>query len=173
MSAKYNKTKGAKNQHQIVPLEIRLLRKRKVVESGCWEWTGHIMKNGYGQIGLMGKVLLVHRASYMTFIGDIPKGLLVCHKCDNPKCFNPEHLFIGSNNDNVQDMVKKGRQRSLKGESAGQAKLTSDEVDEIRRSHIKTYQGGRGSNTKELADKFNITESYVLQLVKLEWRKDG
>lgn len=172
MSAK-NKRKGARNQHQIIPLEIRLLRKRKITESGCWEWTGHIMKNGYGQIGLKGKVLLVHRASYMHFVGKIPKNFFVCHKCDNPKCFNPEHLFVGTSNDNVQDMVKKGRQRSLKGESSSQAKLTSDEVAEIRKSHIKTYPGGRGSNTAELAIKFNITRSYVLQLVKMDWRKDG
>jgi hypothetical protein len=173
MSAK-NKRKGAsRNQHQIIPIKDRLLRRRNITDTGCWEWTGHIMKKGYGQIGFMKKVILVHRASYETFVGKIPNGMFVCHKCDNPKCFNPNHLFVGTSQDNINDMVRKGRQRSLKGEASGQAKLTNKQVEEIRKTHIKTYPGGRGSNTAELADKFNITKSYILQLVNMDWRKDG
>src|SRR5690348_1346681 len=77
--------------------------------NGCWEFTGSLNNGGYGVIGFKGKVWLAHRLSYYFHNGEIPKGLLVCHKCDNRKCINPDHLFLGTYMDNYNDMVAKGR----------------------------------------------------------------
>ncbi|MCK9416834.1 HNH endonuclease [Candidatus Dojkabacteria bacterium] len=77
----------------------------------CWEWLAAKTNGGYGQICGLG---LTHRVSYKFFVGPIPKGLFVLHKCDNPSCVNPNHLFLGTQRDNMQDMSKKDR--SLKGE---------------------------------------------------------
>lgn len=77
--------------------------------NGCWEWVGHRLKKGYGQMRCGKKLVLAHRASWAAFKGEIPVGLFVLHKCDNPSCCNPEHLFLGTNADNMNDMVAKGR----------------------------------------------------------------
>ena len=76
----------------------------------CWNWTG-ATANGYGVLNFGGQVR-AHRLAYETFVGPIPDGLLVCHRCDNPRCVNPGHLFVGTNSDNTRDMVSKGRQRN-------------------------------------------------------------
>lgn len=77
-------------------------------ETGCWEWVSTFSK-GYGQIRMSGKYLYAHRVAYELFKGPITDGLLVCHKCDNPRCVNPEHLFLGTHRDNVVDSINKGR----------------------------------------------------------------
>lgn len=79
------------------------------LKTRCWNWTGYKTELGYGRLRLNNKKTLAHRASYEIFVGKIPDKKLVCHKCDNPSCLNPDHLFLGTNNDNVQDRVKKGR----------------------------------------------------------------
>lgn len=76
--------------------------------------------SGYGKIRINKKVNLVHRLSYEEYVGDIPEGMFVCHTCDNPPCFNPDHLFVGTPDDNMKDMVSKGRQAL--GEKNGSVK---------------------------------------------------
>jgi hypothetical protein len=81
-----------------------------VPEAGCWIWTGGILgKNSYGVMTKDSKKVWAHRFAYEHFVGPIPEGMLVLHKCDTPLCVNPHHLFIGTNRDNVLDSIKKGR----------------------------------------------------------------
>ena len=98
-------------------LRARLMKYRSIDEtSGCWNWTGAIHRNGYGKFGRRDgdrqRTDGAHRVAWEVLIGPIPDGLHVLHKCDNPCCINPEHLFVGTNQDNVDDMMAKGRHGS-------------------------------------------------------------
>jgi len=97
-----------KKSYSTNPVE-RLKEKCILSSSGCWEWTAGKNAGGYGRITFKGKVTLAHRLSYQTFCGPIPDGVYVCHHCDNPSCINPDHLWLGTNSDNILDCSKKGR----------------------------------------------------------------
>jgi hypothetical protein len=96
-------------------LKTRLALSVKINANDCWVWQRSKLKKGYGKITIGSKKFgnrknaLAHRISYEIFVGPIPKGLQVCHDCDNPSCINPDHLFLGTNQDNVDDKQKKGR----------------------------------------------------------------
>ena len=131
---------------------------------GCWEWQAYVRKGqGYGQIWNGDRVEFVHRFSYRMNVGPIPKGLMVCHHCDNRKCVRPDHLFVGTARDNLHDMTSKGRHvpASLPGESNPSAVLTAAKVRFIRRAykpHIVTAMS--------LADKFGVSEGLIFHIVK-------
>ena len=117
----------------VVAIEERWRAKYTVVESGCWEWTSSIDSRGYGMIKHKnGKQIKAHRFSWMLHRGEIPKGIFVLHKCDNRKCVNPDHLFLGTHQDNMDDMVIKHRSATNKGKANGAAKLTEADIIGIR-----------------------------------------
>lgn len=100
-------------------------------KSVCWGWGAGVTTSGYGKIGFSGKVLTAHRVTYAHFRGTIPKGMHVLHKCDNRRCCNPAHLYIGTNADNMRDKVERNRCVGLKGEQNGSAILTENDVRAI------------------------------------------
>lgn len=96
------------------PTEMSRLLANIVRVAGCWVWTGSKIPTGYGKLSIHNKKVAAHRLSWALHNGPIPAGLHVLHRCDNPPCVNPEHLFLGTDGDNAADKVSKGRQRSRK-----------------------------------------------------------
>jgi len=93
-------------------LQQKLLNRSKLNETNkCLEWQFGSGAKGYGTVYFKKKTLIAHRASWIAFKGNIPDGLIVCHRCDNPPCINVDHLFLGTHSDNVDDMIEKGRSR--------------------------------------------------------------
>ena len=153
--------------------------------NGCWEWTAAISDTGYGKFSIRTNVTVnCHRYSYELAHGPIPAGLHVCHHCDNRKCVNPRHLFLGTNLDNIIDSMKKGRRKGvprpkwgpdhtlrlnrnlvLRGERHGQAKLTDEEVAEIRRADV-SFRGARSA----LARKYGVSDCHITRLLRNESR---
>lgn len=107
-------------------------------DSGCHLWSAAIGPGGYGNFGIMRRPYrnthVAHRVSWALNRGPIPVGMKVLHKCDNPPCVNPDHLFLGTQRDNVEDCVRKGRLNSRKGEANCKAKLTTEQIRYIRSS---------------------------------------
>ena len=101
-------------------------------EDGCMEWTG-VKRNGYGRMPHNKKLISAHRYSYELHVEKIPKGLCVLHRCDNPSCVRPDHLFLGSYHDNNKDRAIKGRNFIASGEKNGNSKLTEIDIRGIRR----------------------------------------
>ena len=150
-------------------LEQRLFAHVDKTES-CWLWTGSITNSGYGDLGRTpyDKGWFAHRLSWTIHNGTIPDGLKVLHKCDVRICVNPDHLFIGTHQDNMDDMDAKGRRISLRGENSPVHKLTDEQVREIR----LRYSGvPYNNNARELANEFGVTWQYIQQLIRKEWRK--
>ena len=131
-------------------LELKITRRLTTMQEGdCWEWTGFRTDKGYGHITANEvNEQLSHRAAYKLWIGDIPDNLCVLHKCDNPSCCNPDHLFLGDNNDNVQDMIEKGRDRCFNKKR----KLSDDDVAVII---------DKSNSLKYLSDLFGISTSMI------------
>ena len=133
----------------------------------CWLWTGAISA-GYGVLrrGRKAQNILAHRFMWELQYGMIPKGCIICHRCDIPKCVNPRHLFIGTQRDNIQDAIKKGRVvpwgkhfGQAKGEKHGRAKLALADVQELR--HLRQ----EGMNYRQLGQRFGITGTQACRIV--------
>lgn len=143
-------------------LQERLFTRIHVDENYCWNWTGAKIKSGYGYCRYMvnGKTKkdLAHRWSYINFVGAIEKGLCVMHTCDNRSCINPSHLKTGSQQENIDDMIKKNRH--TKREQKPNSKLTSFKVIEIRKLfNTKKY------THEAIAKRYGVTRPLITDIV--------
>ena len=146
----------------------RFLEKVLPNEDGCWYWQAALIK-GYGTFRLNPPPTTVyaHRYMYELVKGVIPVGLCVLHTCDHPSCVNPKHLWVGTNQENTDDMLAKGRKRAAFGAALPQTKLCIDQVKEIRRLYIPNVMG-----YKKLAKLFNLSPSTVYAIVKRKiWKQ--
>ena len=135
---------------------------------GCWLWKGNTNADGYGRFCIQRKHIYAHRFAWEITYGLIPEGMFVCHKCDNPTCVNPDHLFLGTAADNNRDMLHKGRGGfgTLLGEHNGNSKLTETRVAEMRELHKS------GLSVRKLAALFGIGHSQVHNIVtEQNWRQ--
>lgn len=153
-----------------IPAIDRVLKKiQPITETGCWIFMGALNESGYGIVGVGARgygVDRAHRITYSHFIGDIPQDMFVCHKCDVRSCCNPAHLFIGTNQDNVNDMVSKKRNSRppsnthIKGIVHVHHKLNDEKVKKMRILRDK------GKTLKYLSDMFGVCDSVVLKICK-------
>lgn len=142
----------------------RFWQKVDRASDGCWIWTGACNAAGYGV--LHGRERLAHRFSFELHHGaGSADGVLVLHRCDNPPCVRPDHLFPGTNLDNVRDMQAKGRQRppDMRGERHPSARLTEQQVVEIRAEYIAR---SRSHGAKPLAARYSVTPAHIEQIVR-------
>ena len=132
---------------------------------GCWEWTAGKNGDGYGNFRWHGKHIGTHRLSYLLVYGMIPKGMLVLHHCDNPPCVNPCHLFLGTHQDNADDMKQKGRSPERSGERNSRAILKLIEVAEIRKKY------SCGERRADLALKYGVAPPTIDAVISgRNWR---
>lgn len=117
------------------------------VSDGCWAWTGPRNPEGYGLVSLRGRSERAHRVAWATLRWPLRQGEMVLHRCDNPPCCNPEHLFVGDARTNIIDCRDKGRLPDKRGEAHPQSKLTDDIVRDIR---FRLSQGERGTDIARL-----------------------
>jgi hypothetical protein len=145
-----------------------LITRRRIVD-GCWEYTGILNNKGYGWKSFgrgkdRGK-WVVHRIAYTIWKGEIPSGYCVLHSCDNTACFNPDHLWLGTQKDNMNDKARKGRCHNNQGSKSGMSKLEETQVLEIRRLR------NEGNTLKMIAEKFNVTEANISDICQRHtWR---
>ena len=130
----------------------------KVIKSdGCWVWTGSTGPGGYGLFTVNGFTHKAHRLSYFLEYGPIPDKLLVCHRCDNRLCPRPDHLFLGTNQDNMNDMLSKGRHPRIKRATV----VTQDEILAIRQKYMTGHY-----TYKLLAEQHQLTVARICQFIK-------
>ena len=162
----------AKKQLQDATFDHKAVFLSRIEETPhCWLYTGYITKYGYGKLRVHGKVMRAHRFAYQLFVGPIPEGLIVRHRCHNPACVNPEHLVLGTNADNSRDMVEAGRQRKgenhparlrpermARGEKNGSTKLNAEIVLDIRRLRAE------GVTLAVLAERHGVAKGTISQI---------
>lgn len=131
----------------------------------CWEWQGGMNGSGYGQLYYRRKQYKTHRLSYELHNGPIPDGMDVCHKCDNRRCCNPHHLFLGTRSENTLDMLQKGRNRAAKGEQCHRAKLTETDIPTIRDLY------NHGMTQTAIAQRYDVSQTTIRAVVLREsWK---
>jgi hypothetical protein len=126
------------------------------ITTGCFNWIGYKNKCGYGSFGYNKKIKLANRVSWQIHYGYKPEDICVLHKCDNPGCVNPDHLWLGTHQENMDDRDNKGRQYDRNGEKNGRAKLTIEDVVTIRSLYNNT-----NTSERKLAKEFNVNSGTI------------
>lgn len=172
-------------------LPVDRFMQKVAISDECWLWTASTMGNGYGQFNLYGKKVYAHRASYQFFIGPVDDGLKVRHTCDTPRCVRPDHLKLGTQKENVADMLERGRawvwtkpERLARGDRNGmrtqphrrpcvtgvrngQARLNPEQVEQIR----SRYTAG-GITQAALAREYGVHPTAVFKIIhRLRWKE--
>ena len=147
----------------LATIRSRLLARTNRAASGCLEWCGRSLYSGYGYMRYGLRMVAAPRLSYMAFVGEIPQGLCVLHRCDNRLCIEPSHLFLGTHKDNAVDRNRKNRQ--ARGETCGRARLSQDNVRLI-------YSSSQPAAL--IAKKFGVSESAVRHIrAGRSWRHES
>lgn len=154
------------NQYTTPDLHTRFWNKVALTadDNQCWLWLAGITK-GYGHLKINGKHYYAHRIAWMLPNYQIPDNMEICHSCDNPKCVNPKHLFIGTHQENVDDMHRKGRANQVNNENHGGCKLSNLQVADIRRLNTG------GTSQRKLAIMFNVDRRTIGRIIRFENRK--
>lgn len=142
------------------PQDVARFWKKVNKTEGCWNWTAGVLKGAfpYGRFMLNKRKYLAHRLAYFFTQGFIPDDVDVLHKCDNPRCCNPDHLFLGTDIDNSRDCVAKGRHAY--GERSGQARLSAGDVRDLRELYAI------GMSFARLAPLYGVNEATVRSAVR-------
>jgi HNH endonuclease/Helix-turn-helix domain of transposase family ISL3 len=135
----------------------RFRSKFEVQENGCHNWISTIKRDGYGQFWFRGRPEKAHKAAYELFVGEIPRGKLVLHKCDNRICVNPEHLYLGTYRDNARDMFDRGR-------AWGFRRVTDEMVQRV----LAALETGRSQQS--VADELGIHQTTVSRIYLRRWQ---
>lgn len=163
------------------PKPIPWERRYRVVSSGCWEWTGSLNTSGYGHLRVNGRLIIASRYAWERAHGPIPEGACVLHTCDNRKCVNPKHLYLGTHKQNARDRSERGRdggtkrsgdqnilkrhpEKALRGSAVAQSKLTAQKVVEIR----QRYFSANGPSQRKLASEYGLSQSSVGAILRRE-----
>lgn len=144
------------------------------MDTPCWVWTASKSNKGYGQFGFKPKNIGAHRFAYTITCGNIPDDVMVLHRCDNPPCVRPDHLFLGTHGDNIRDMIAKGRnwqktqpQKICHGERHHLSKLTVEAVKSIRQLHASG-----GMTVRQIAVQHGVSEGCAQSIVHRRTWKD-
>ena len=148
--------------------ELILSYVKYINDSGCWVYKGHLDRDGYGSINIDNQRMKAHRAAYLILVGEIPTGFFVCHRCDNPSCINPAHLFVGTHSDNERDKDLKGRR--LVTQLGKVSNLSKADVRAILREY-KSLTGIELDKYKTLAERYSCTMRTVERIVKRQFFK--
>lgn len=140
------------------------------VVKDCWEWKGKKDKDGYGRLRVGGRITIrTNRAAWIVANGEIPNGKMICHKCDNPCCINPDHLYVGTAKDNATDRRNRGRSNNERGSLRWNSKLTEEQVRQISIDYVP----GKDSQT-EVAKKYGVSQATISHILRgANWKHVG
>lgn len=147
-------------------IQERIKNRIQISDNGCWMWQGAKNQDGYGLMARYKNTISAHRIAFIVFKGEHPRDKYVLHTCDQPACVNPDHLFLGTQLDNMNDMKNKGRSPDCSCENNSKNKLSRNQVDEIR----KLYFSG-GYTQKELGEMYGVYQSTISYIVRgTKWK---